>query len=635
MESVRRLVARCWLSVIAHAEGSMTRRTSTSILALVSTLVTGCSSAQAPPYADLPLRDALGADPAVLATMPPDELTAIADRLELERAAQHEAGSLPLDGLTSPAGAVRAMDDRRRVRGDEALVAGQLDLRAAETATVHPMAALPDGGAPAERASRGPVTLPALEGTASTDTRELEMRALEGHGGEVLDALVRTSGARRLVRVTQWPTGAVAVGDIVYVNGSWLVAMSALDSRDGGLRSAPRVIVSLVPPTDVTPLSLRGSPFAPYPTLAACIADVTSRCQACLAGGACDSSATLTDFQDGRSECAFLVGAAGDAGADQPVAELCLLALTSIASVAQCVEADSCVPPPVNDSVAGLPAADAFLADDACVRSLDLCLSGQNAPIDAGASNVNVNVSGCMGPFDACASTFNALGDACSAGNCSGHGGPSCSSCNGCTTCSSCAKDTRTGTGTGYGSAGTGQDPRQGASSSGSSGSGSSGSASSGSGSASSGSGSGSGSSSGTGGSASSSGAGGRTVSGGNGCHGCSGGGGGVGSSGSSGCAGGSTGGSSGGSSGCSGCNGQSGSGGGSGSNSQSGCSCSGGGGSSSGGSSSSGGGNCSKCDVAEAKAPSRPPDPPVSLLLMGWPALYLTRRIRGAERRS
>jgi len=48
--------------------------------------------------------------------------------------------------------------------------------------------------------------------------------------------LLAASGASRLSRVVGWPVGALAIGDVVYVNASWLVALAPSDSdgQDGG-----------------------------------------------------------------------------------------------------------------------------------------------------------------------------------------------------------------------------------------------------------------------------------------------------------------------------------------------------------------------------------------------------------------
>jgi len=176
-----------------------------------------------------------------------------------------------------------------------------------------------------------------------------------------------------------------------------------------------------VPALTMTPQSLRGSPFATYPTLSACVADVTAQCQACLSGGACSATPELSDFGSYSAECQFLVG---DGGSQQAIEELCVMALTSISTVSQCVEDDGCTPPASNDNTsAGLANAASFLANDTCVRSLNLCLSGQNASASGGTTNVNVNTQGCLGPIDACTSAFKELGDACSSGRCSGQSG--------------------------------------------------------------------------------------------------------------------------------------------------------------------------------------------------------------------
>ncbi len=118
------------------------------------------------------------------------------------------------------------MDRARQARSADALVIGVVGGGAAQ--------AMPAG---TQTAAASP--LPPLEGAAATSTADLEARALNGAAGASLRELVAAAHAQRLERVVGWPVAAVAVGDTVYVNGAWLVALapstsSASGARDGG-----------------------------------------------------------------------------------------------------------------------------------------------------------------------------------------------------------------------------------------------------------------------------------------------------------------------------------------------------------------------------------------------------------------
>src|SRR5262249_16316044 len=162
--------------------------------------------------------------------------------------------------------------------------------------------------------------------------------------------------------------GAVVVGDTLYVNGTWLVSMAALES---GEKTESSEALPVIAGVQTKPATFRGNPYATYTTLASCVADIVARCEDCRTNGPSHLSATL-DFADGRSESLFLLE-------DRHRTEqLCVLALTSISTVAECVKADGCIPPGAATTQSSLPAADPFLQKDACVRSLNLCLSGTN-----------------------------------------------------------------------------------------------------------------------------------------------------------------------------------------------------------------------------------------------------------------
>ena len=378
-------------------------------LALGSLIALGACSAADPPFAELPLRDALTADPEVLAAMPEEARRELGERFEEARRGQR--GAEPVDGGDgAPGSLVRLVDEERAARGDDALVA--VTVREGGGAwTVEPRSFDVRRGAPND-------TLPPLAGGATASTAALEQQALAGPAGAVLRDLVRASGARRLVRVTAWPVGAAAAGDAVYVNASWLIALAPAGA-DGGLSGGPVVL---------QPLSLGGNPYLTYGSLEACAADVSQRCAACLSSGACDAHPTLQDFADARAECSFL-------SQDQArPAELCALALLSIGAVGECVRsADaSCALPSASPTSASLPEAASFVGNPACVQALDVCLSGSAPPPDASVAAQTIAEPSCEDPFSACASSFKGLDDACKSGSCSGTGHESCTSCSGC-----------------------------------------------------------------------------------------------------------------------------------------------------------------------------------------------------------
>jgi len=399
-----------------------------------------CADGAAPPYDDLELRDALRADPEVVASLPPEMRQRLGDRLVAAASATDEDRVDDVaPAAMSGAEIAQAIDGARRERKADARVAAVI---AEEAHAV--VARTPNADAAGD-------VLPALEGErAGETTRDLEASALAGDGGAALASLLQDAHAHHLVRVKNWPVGLVAIEDTVYVNAAWLVAMGSRGGSEG--HGAPPIAIV---PAEAHPRTLRGNPYATYGTVGACIDDVNARCSACLGSGACDAAASLTDMSDARTECDFL-------GKDPKRAqELCILALTSISSVAECVKQDGCVPPSGANVSGSLPNADPFLARDGCVRSLDLCLSGVNEPLDGGARGIdlNVRVEGCQDPFKSCTSAINGCSNACSSGKCAPHGGESCSSCKGCSSCSGCSSDTRTGSGTGYGSQGTNTPP--------------------------------------------------------------------------------------------------------------------------------------------------------------------------------
>lgn len=180
-------------------------------------LVAGCGEG-APPLDQLPLRDALRADPQVVAAMPETARLQLGDRLEAGRAADETSDAV--DDALAPGVLVTALDDARARRQADALLVG-----AVASGVARPVP-------PTDVAASTP--LPDLEGELATTTAALEARSLAGRAGVSLRALLAVSSARRLQRVVGWPIGAVAIGDTVYVDAAWLVALAPGAGLDGG-----------------------------------------------------------------------------------------------------------------------------------------------------------------------------------------------------------------------------------------------------------------------------------------------------------------------------------------------------------------------------------------------------------------
>jgi hypothetical protein len=464
------------------------------VVAIAATSFGGCADgSDAPPYDELLLRDALRADPRSIESVPAPMKKTLGERLEREgttttttttqttqttqtttktaKTASSMTTSYELDAqgdrLSAQEIALK-IDEQRAAKSEDALVVSVIEDSTQKIVKARALRIEKASATGADDKDLPP--LPAIEGEPAPEgTRDAEARALGGRAGKTLRAILADTKASRVVRISGWPVGAVVIDDTLYVNGSWLVAMAALES--GNSAAAAPSPPALVPIT--RPATLRGNPYATYTTLASCVEDISARCEGCKTNGVCGDAPTL-DFPDQRSECVFLTEEAGN---KKRIEQLCILALTSISTVSACVMADGCIPPSTANTKGSLPAADAFLAKEACVRSLNLCLSGKNEQKDAPSNNDanDVKVEGCSDPFKSCSSFFAGCTKACDQGKCSGsNSGPSCKSCDGCsnkgcTSCSGCSSDSRQGDGTGYGSEGTGQNPNASSSSSSSS----------------------------------------------------------------------------------------------------------------------------------------------------------------------
>ena len=194
----------------------------------LSTLVlVGCGDGT-PPLDELPLRDTLRADPAVVAALDDSARQRLAARFEAAVTEDATSDAVVADRPT-PASEVTSLDEARLRRAADALVVGTIGDGVARPVAVGAGAQTP---------------LPQLEGEVATTTAALEARALDGAAGARLRALLAVSGAQRLERVVGWPAGAVAIGETIYVDASWLVALApvegGVDGPDAGGRRRVR-----------------------------------------------------------------------------------------------------------------------------------------------------------------------------------------------------------------------------------------------------------------------------------------------------------------------------------------------------------------------------------------------------------
>jgi len=203
----------------------------------------GCDQGE-PPFDELPLRDALRADPAVLAPLSEVSRARLASRLESARTGDVAVDHLSVDSSASPQTVIGDVDRARQRRQAEPLLLG----------VVRGDAAWPIEG----ESDRPGNALPSLGGVLATATADVEARALAGHAGVELRILMAATGAQRLERVVGWPSGAVAIEDTIYVNAAWLVALAPAERRnlDGGLPSeSPGSPSSGAATTTAVPLS--------------------------------------------------------------------------------------------------------------------------------------------------------------------------------------------------------------------------------------------------------------------------------------------------------------------------------------------------------------------------------------------
>lgn len=370
----------------------------------------GCGT-QEPPFDELPLRDALQADPEAIAAMPDEARRELAERLIDEQPLAGEPATPAESALPSVSSLVMSADEAREAEGKDAVVLGVLEPAAGGFS----LRALAIADTPV-----GPVALPPLVGTPDPSTEAVEEAALRGRGGAILAGLAQEAGAGAIVRVARWPVGAVAMDGTIYVNGAWLVALGALEevSEPGGMYD---------PAPGLVPRSIDGNPYDLPRSLNQCVADVQEQC-GCVSSDQCQRPPIDPTFSDAKAECSWVD--------ENPLNDdaLCVLALLSVEQIKDCVADGD--PPCTALPVTNKEQAQIFAADPICMAYLDSCLAGgePSAPVtppptsscsdDCDAcDSPNCNTSNCD-QCDRCDSSIGSCNDSCDSCN------SSCDSCN-------------------------------------------------------------------------------------------------------------------------------------------------------------------------------------------------------------
>jgi hypothetical protein len=363
-------------------------RTAKSLLIALAGVIAGCGE-EAPPYESLPLRDALRAAPEVVVTLSDESRRELAFRLQDAEYVEPETivfapKSLELETLVISADAVREASNKGAMMFGEIVATeghGLFEIRAKAEAEIDDSKLLD------------------LRGKASDVAAPFEEAALRGAAGKTLSAFVEQTHAKSVVRMTGLPVAAVAWNDQVYVNESWLVAMSALENE---------CVVPIMPNKGETatsnpgsnPLSVDFGPYSLPDNLLACVEEVNKTCS-CAQNSSCSHPPTDSTFPDSNTECAWANNQSANASA------LCIMALMKLDYLAECVAlgVPSCTLLPINDR----DDAVSFATNEQCVANLNRCLTdGTSNPSNPNPSNA----SSCGDSCDDCRYSDN-KGDDC------------------------------------------------------------------------------------------------------------------------------------------------------------------------------------------------------------------------------
>lgn len=328
--------------------------------------------ADAPPLSELELRDALRADPAILAQLGASDCQQLAGRMEQARE-QPEPDDAPMPTAGGPSQLVQTLDGQRSQHGKDALVLGRLTPQAG--AVTLAAATVTPGSAP-------PPPLWLLntpDRSADANVAAREQLALAGRAGRILAALQQKTGANTLVRVTQWPIAVVEHEGTLFVNAAWLIALSALETP-AAAGAGPGTVSAAIPQSG---LKARDYGFNPYNlpgSIDTCRQIVADACQ-CAAGGSCNHTPLDASFANAQEECEWVsqspsINASG----------LCAYAMSQISSVRSCIVASGAC-----GALGTRADAIKALQTPACLSAIDACLvdttsAGNSTPPSSGRS---------------------------------------------------------------------------------------------------------------------------------------------------------------------------------------------------------------------------------------------------------
>jgi len=375
----------------------------------------GCGQ-DAPPFEELPLRDALKAAPEAVATLPFETRRELATRLDAAALEQDGKTQIEFVEVATIDALARGADDVREEMEQDALVVGEILSQPNEFV----VRAENVDEASLDRMAVGPIVLRGLPGT---ETAPFEDAALRGRAGKWLRQLSARAGTTQMVRTTGLPFGAWAFDETLYVNASWLVAMSALEQ--GWIVASPGGAPELPNGPAKKPLSVDFNPYDLPGSIAECAVQVETTCQC---GTVCSHEVTDPTFANAVDECAWVNENALNSSA------LCVLALMSIDAVRACMQsaAAQCSELPVTSREDAV----AFVQNTSCTDLLDQCLQDGYIPqpSNGGSSNCDgCSVDGCSDCNDDCSK----CNDDCSKCN------DNCSKCNdNCSDCKQNCSDT-------------------------------------------------------------------------------------------------------------------------------------------------------------------------------------------------
>jgi hypothetical protein len=364
-------------------------------------LLAGCGQ-DAPPYDDLPLRDALRATPEVVAGLSFETRHELAERLDA--AGRNDDGTMTfgLPETVTIDTLARVADEAREDQEQDALIVGEIVAQPSDFS-------LRSENIDEETLGRVVVGPIFLRGRPGAQTVPLEDVALRGRAGKWLRELSGRAHTKQMVRTTGLPLGAWAFEDTLYVNASWLVAMAALEEDVIVPGPVNGSTVTIDAPSK-KPLTVEYNPYKLPVSIEECAGQVTQTCQC---GTSCTHDVTDPSFPNAVDECAWVNQDPSHASV------LCVLALMSIGDVSSCMASGA----PQCAAVTTGEDALAFVQNANCMSLLDVCLRDGYIPQPSSGSG-----GGSCGEVD-CGSCSN-CGNGCSDSN------NSCSKCN--DDCSSC-----------------------------------------------------------------------------------------------------------------------------------------------------------------------------------------------------